>query len=61
MECGTVALMPSGALLQAKLESSSMFLMADKAVPGSSEHVLYLTAALPTFPTPTQMLLEVRP
>lgn len=37
-----------------------MYLMANKAVPGSSEHVLYLTAALPTFPGPTQMLLEVR-
>jgi hypothetical protein len=38
-----------------------MFLMANKEVPGSSEHVLYLTAAVDTIPTPTQMLLEVRP
>lgn len=47
-------------LLQAKLEASHMFLMANKAVPGSSERVLYLTAAVATAPAPTQMLLEVR-
>ena len=45
---------------QVKLDAAHMFLMADKAVPGSSEHVLYLAAAVATSPGPTQMLLEVR-
>ena len=36
-----------------------MFLMAQKPVPGSNEQALYLTAAVPTNPGPTQLLLEV--
>ena len=46
--------------MQAKLEAASMYLMANKTVPGSNEHVLYLTAAVSTLPAPTQLLLEVR-
>ena len=45
--------------LQVKLQAANVFLMAQKPVPGSNEQALYLTAAVPTNPGPTQLLLEV--
>ena len=45
--------------LQVTLQAANMFLMAQKPVPGSNEQVLYVTAAVPTAPGPTQLLLEV--
>ena len=45
--------------LQVKMQAANMFLMAQKPVPGSNEQVLYITAAVPTVPAPTQLLLEV--
>ncbi len=42
-----------------KLQAANVFLMAQKPVPGGNEQALYLTAAVPTNPGPTQLLLEV--